>query len=99
MKKLLLASVFVAFAVAVQAGDAKTSKDSTNQKTAVKADAACCSAKTSTSTSTTSTTTRTSHTAVEKDKMGCCSGDGCAEKTAMKRVVFSPKAASLWASK
>jgi hypothetical protein len=91
MKKLLLASLFVTLAVAVQAGDAKTSKDAKDQKTAVKADAACCSAKTATS------LTKTSATAAEKDKAGCCMGGGCGDKTRV--VLFTPKAATLWARK
>jgi fluoride ion exporter CrcB/FEX len=94
MKKLLLASVFVAFAVAVQAGDAKTSKESKDQKAAVKADTGCCSAKTSTS-----TVTKTSITAVEKEKMGCCGGGGCSEKTVAKKVFLSPKVAAELARK
>jgi len=87
MKKLLLASMLVAFAFAVQAGDAKTSKV---QKTAKDA-SPCCSEKTTVQTS---TTAKGAVVTADKGKMACCSEGGCKD-TPSKRVLLSPKAAEL----
>jgi hypothetical protein len=88
MKKLLLSSVLVAFALAVQAGDAKVSKD---QKSA-KDESPCCSAKTTQ----TSTAAKTTVVSTDKEKMSCCSGSvsACKEMPS-KRVLLSPKAAEM----
>src|SRR5436853_335932 len=90
MKKLLLSSLFVAFAVAVQAGDAKTSKDSK----AAKADSPCCSAKTETATK-----VKTSLVSTEKEKTACCGGGGCAKETLARKVFLSPKVSAELARK
>ena len=86
MKKLLLASIFVACALAVQAGDAKTSKV---QKTS-KDDGACCAAKTVK----TSTVAKGTEATAVKGKMACAEG-ACCKETLAKRVFLSPKAAEL----
>ena len=83
MKKLLLASVFVAFALAVQAGDAKTSKDLKTSKD----ESPCCGAKTATS-------VKMTPVVAEKGKTACCSGEAC-KQTVAKKVFLSPKAAEL----
>jgi hypothetical protein len=87
MKKLLFASMFVALALAVQAGDAKTSKD---QKTS-KDESPCCSAKTTTLTS---TSTKATSVTADKAKTACCSGGACKD-TPSRRVLLSPKAAEM----
>jgi len=87
MKKLLLSSLFVAFALAVQAGDAKTAKD---QKTST-SESPCCSAKTVK----TSTVAKTTPRMAEKGKTACCGGEGACKDTLAKKVFLSPKAAEL----
>ena len=87
MKKLLLASMLVAFALAVQAGDAKTSKD---QKAST-GESPCCSAKTVK----TSTVAKTTATTADKGKMACCSEGGCKDTPSKRVLLLSPKAAEL----
>jgi hypothetical protein len=97
MKKLLCSSVFVAFALAVQAGDTKVSKD-----TKAAGESPCCSAKT-TQTSTAAKTTPVS-ASTDKGKMGCCSADtackaSVAKKASPAAVLMSPKTAAMMASR
>jgi hypothetical protein len=88
MKKLLLASMFVALALAVQAGDAKASKVQTTSKDA----SPCCSTKTTTLTS---TTAKGAAVTADKGKTACCSESGACKDTPSRRVLLSPKAAEL----
>ena len=82
MKKIILSVVVMAFAVAVQAGDAKTGQDSDKP--------ACCASKVKTSMEAKEATPSTA-----KGCCGCCK-QAQAKQTAAKQVVLlSPKAASL----
>ena len=81
MKKIIVSLTMLAFAVAVQAGDAKTTKDAKDQSP-------CCSAKTSLQ-------TKAASTVADKGK-SCCAGGACKETTSKetpaKRALLSPKA-------
>ncbi len=85
MKKLLLSVTLIAFAVAVQAGDAKDSKVATQEKPA------CCANKTKTSVSTEAKGT------CPFAKTECCKQQTQAKAAAAKpqqQALLSPKAAS-----
>ena len=81
MKKLILSLTMLAFAVAVQAGDAKNTKDAKEQSP-------CCAAKTSLQ-------TKAAVTEADKGK-SCCAGGACKEAASKeapaKRALLSPKA-------
>ena len=80
MKRIILSVIVAAFAVAVQAGDAKTSQPKDQDQPA------CCGSKMKTSTQVKEVTAST-----EKSCCGCCK-----QQTAVKQVaLMSPKAASI----
>ena len=92
MKKLLFSSVFVAFALAVQAGDSKVSKD-----TKAAGESPCCSAKTTK----TSTVAKDAPVSVSADKANtaCCGGETACKASVSKKAaisrLMSPKAAEM----
>ena len=86
MKRILLSAIVMAFAVAVQAGDAKTSQAKDQDKPA------CCGGKMKTSTQVkmkTSTEVKEGTSSTAKGCCGCCKQQASAKQT----VLLSPKAA------
>ena len=86
MKRILLSAIVVAFAVAVQAGDAKTSQAKDQDQPA------CCGGKMKTSTQVkmkTSTKVAEGTSSTAKGCCGCCKQQASAKQT----VLLSPKAA------
>ena len=84
MKRIILSAMVLAFAVAVQAGDTKTTQN------APKDEAGCCSSKVKTS-------LQANEVKADTDKgcCGCC-GQMSAKKVAVKQPkLMSPKAMSL----
>jgi cytochrome c553 len=83
MKRIILSVMVLAFAIAVQAGDAKTGQD--------KDKPACCASKVKTSLQTEEGTSSTA-----KGCCGCCKQKSSAKQTAARQpVLMSPKAISL----
>ena len=83
MKKFILSVALIAFAVAVQASDAKSSKDTAADKSP------CCSQDSKTSVKSESTCPFASG--------GCCAKEKqtAVKKTTVKHALLSPKAAAL----
>ena len=79
MKRIILSVIVMAFAVAVQAGDAKTSQDRSDKP-------ACCASKVKTSMRAKEETSSTA-----KGCCGCCKQKAAVKQTAL----LSPKAADL----
>jgi len=84
MKKILLSLTLMAFAVAAQAGDAKSTQPKTKDS---KEQAPCCAAATKVS-----TTATASCPMAANGKMACAAGE-CKEAPVAKRILLSPKAA------
>jgi hypothetical protein len=88
MKRIILSVIVMAFAVAAQAGDAKTSQANDQDQPA------CCGGKTKTSMQTkvkTSTQTQEGTSSTAKGCCGCCKQQASVKQTAL----LSPKAADI----
>ena len=86
MKRIILSVIVMSFAVAAQAGDAKTSQANDQDQPA------CCGGKMKTSTQTkvkTSMQTKEGTASTEKSCCGCCKQQASVKQTAL----LSPKAA------
>jgi hypothetical protein len=82
MKRIILSAIMMAFAVAVQAGDAKLGQDTTKDT------GGCCASKVKVS-------TEAKEATCPFAKAACCKHSSAKKTTAKQPVLMSPKAMSL----
>jgi hypothetical protein len=82
MKRIILSAILMSFAVAVQAGDAKTAQDTTKDT------GSCCSSKVKVS-------TEAKESSCPFAKAACCKQSSAKQTAAKRPVLMSPKAMSL----
>jgi hypothetical protein len=82
MKRIILSAIVMAFAVAVQAGDAKTAQNKDNDMQG------CCSSKVKVS-------TEAKESSCPMAKTACCKQTSAKQTAAKQPVLMSPKAMSL----